>query len=122
MREPTPQTIFLKDYAPPAFLIPETALAIAIFEDHARVRATLKIERNPATPAQDAPLELDGEELQLESVALDGRVLGGGEFEAGATRLTIPGVPGRFTLETSVRIEPRKNTQFMGLYASKAGY
>ena len=28
----------------------------------------------------------------------------------------------RFVLETSVRIEPQKNTQLMGLYAAKAGY
>ena len=49
MREPAPQTILLKDYTPPAFLIPETSLAIEIFDDHARVRAKLTGQRNPAT-------------------------------------------------------------------------
>src|SRR5947208_629029 len=116
MREPAPQTIFLKDYTPPAFFIPATALNIDIFPDYARVHARLEVERNPASPTPQAPLELDGEELQLESVSVDGRVLSAGEFEHSDSRLAITGVPDRFTLETSVRIEPKKNTKLMGLY------
>ena len=122
MREPTPQTILLKDYTPPAFLIPTTSLAIEIFDDHARVKATLQVERNAAAASPHAALELDGEELQLESVSVDGRMLVAGEFELDDSRLRIAGLPERFVLETSVRIEPQKNTQLMGLYAAKAGY
>jgi len=122
MREPSPQVIHLKDYTPPAFLIPETELFIEIFSDHARVRAKLKVERNPASQNPHAPLELDGDELQLESVSVDGRMLAAGEFEHDDRRLAIAGLPERFTLETSVRITPQTNTHFMGLYASRAGY
>ena len=122
MREPAPQTILLKDYTPPAFLIPETSLAIEIFDDHARVRAKLTVQRNPAANNPHAALDLDGEELQLESVSVDGRMLVAGEFELDDSHLRIAGLPERFVLETSVRIEPQKNTQLMGLYAAKAGY
>jgi aminopeptidase N len=122
MREPSAQVIQLKDYTPPAFLIPETELSVDIHPDHARVRARLTVERNPAAADQNAPLELDGEELQLESLSVDGRMLSVGEFEHDDKRLVIAGVPSRFILETSVRISPQTNTQFMGLYASRAGY
>ncbi len=46
---------------------------------------------------------LDGDELELESVALDGRTLAAGEYELDAEHLTVAGVPERFTLETVVR-------------------
>ncbi|MGB5081676.1 MAG: aminopeptidase N, partial [Burkholderiales bacterium] len=85
------------------------------------VHARLEIVRGEKTPA-DAPLVLDGEELELESAALDGRRLAPGEFALEPERLTIAGVPSRFTLETVSRIEPRRNTQLMGLYAAANGY
>jgi len=121
MREPTPQTIFLKDYTPPAFLIPQVALDIRLFGDHAIVNATLALERNPAAADAAAPLVLDGEDLMLESVTIDGRELAPGEYTNDGTQLTLPAVPQRFTLTTRVRIEPQKNTQLMGLYAAAAG-
>ena len=41
MRDPNPKTVFLKDYTPPAFLIPEVELDFAIDDDVTRVRARL---------------------------------------------------------------------------------
>ncbi len=119
MREPTPQVIHLKDYTPPAFLVDRVALDIDLRDDHALVKATLTVRRNGTS---DAPLALDGDELVLQSVALDGRMLGQTEYRADGQQLVIPGVPDAFTLETVCRIEPEKNTQLMGLYASKNGY
>ena len=121
MREPTPQTIFLKDYTPPDFLIPRVALDVRLLDDHAIVSATLEFERNPASVHADAPLLLDGEDLVLESVALDGRVLASGEYETDGGQLKIAGVPQLFTLSTQVRIDPHRNTQLMGLFAAGAG-
>ncbi|MEQ8232148.1 MAG: aminopeptidase N, partial [Gammaproteobacteria bacterium] len=63
-----------------------------------------------------------GDELELVSVALDGRTLGGDAYEVDADHLTVPDVPERFRLETVVRIAPDRNTQLMGLYRSKDGY
>ena len=76
MRDATPNTIYLKDYAPPAFLIPTVALEVEILDDCTRVRSRLSVARNPKAADQRAPLALDGNELELESVAIDGRVLG----------------------------------------------
>ena len=55
MREPAPKTIYLKDYAPPAFLISAIDLDVDIREDHALVRAVLQIARNPKAAATVPP-------------------------------------------------------------------
>ncbi len=122
MRDPTPVTIHLKDYTPPAFLIATVDLDVDIRDDHARVRAKLAVKRNPAAKDPRAPLVLDGDELALESAAIDGRPLAASEYALDAEHLTIAAAPDSFTLETVVRIEPQKNTKLMGLYASKDGF
>ncbi|MBI3530366.1 MAG: aminopeptidase N [Betaproteobacteria bacterium] len=118
----TPKTIFLKDYAPPAFLVSSVDLDVDLRDDHALIKTKLAITRNPESADPNAPLELDGDELELVSVRLDGKALGNGDFTLSAEHLEIPGVPDQFTLETAVRIRPKQNTKLMGLYASKDGY
>ena len=121
MREPTPQTIRLEDYTPPAFLIDTVDLDFDIHHDHTIVRARLALRRNPAAADAAAPLRLDGEAVTLQSVALDGRTLGAEEYTLDDEHLTLPNVPDAFTLDTAVRIHPRDNTTLMGLFASKDG-
>ncbi|MFH1044429.1 MAG: aminopeptidase N, partial [Pseudomonadota bacterium] len=121
MREPAPKTIYLKDYTPPAFLISTVDLDVDIRDDHALVRSTLALARNPKAADAHAPLVLDGEEIELESVALDGRALAPEEYVLGEESLCIAKVPERFTLETVSRIHPSRNTRLEGLYASTNG-
>ena len=121
MRDPTPQTIYLKDYTPPAFLISAVDLDFDLHADHAQVRARLSVARNPKGADPQAPLVLDGEELEPVSVAIDGGALEAGEYAVDEQHLTIAAVPERFTLETVTRIHPRRNTKLMGLYGSKDG-
>jgi len=121
MLNPTPQTTFLKDYAPPPFLIAHVELDIDITAEDAIVSAALSVARNPQAPA-DAPLVLDGDELELLEVSIDAAKLDANDYEATPERLTIANVPDTFRLETQVRIYPAKNTQLMGLYRSKDGY
>jgi aminopeptidase N len=122
MREPAPKTIYLKDYTPPAFLISSIDLDVDIREDHALVRATLALARNPKAADAHAPLVLDGEDIELVSLALDGRTLAPGEYTLGEENLGIATVPERFTLETVSRIRPQQNTRLEGLYASTNGF
>jgi aminopeptidase N len=121
MRDPVPTTIFLKDYTPPAYLVRTVELDVAIYDDHAEVRARLAVQRNAAARDSGAPLVLDCDELGLVSVSLDGRTLAVPAYALDGAHLTIPGVPDAFLLETVARIEPRRNTKLMGLYASKDG-
>ena len=121
MLNPTPQTTYLKDYRPPAYLIATVALDIDIQRDATVVRAVLDVSRNPVTDGA-APLVLHGDGLDLVSVAVDGRALTASEYDLDSTHLTIAQVPARFTLTTVVRVHPEQNTQLMGLYASQDGY
>src|SRR6185503_16401641 len=122
MREPQPKAIHLKDYAPPAFLIERIALDIDIRADDALVRARLSVRRNPASKQKDAPLELDGDELELLSVSLNSELLQKDQFKATTETLSIPGVPNSFTLDTVTRIVPQQNTKLEGLYATQSGF
>jgi aminopeptidase N len=107
-------TVYRADYQPPAFRIPSIDLHLALDPQSTTVTARLQIER-----AGDGPLVLDGEDLTLVSVALDGRPLEDGEYELGESSLTIPDVPEHFELETVVRINPKLNTVLEGLYLSR---
>jgi aminopeptidase N len=119
MREPQPKAIHLKDYASPAFLIERITLDIDIRADDALVKASLAVRRNPASKETNAALELDGDELELVSLLLDGK-----EFPHKTTSetLTLANVPGSFTLETVTRIVPQQNTKLEGLYATQSGF
>ncbi|EKE17355.1 MAG: aminopeptidase N, partial [uncultured bacterium] len=117
MKTDTPQTIYLKDYAAPAYLIDSVELDIRIENGGTTVSATLAMRRNPAVAAQ--ALVLDGEDLETLSVAVDAKNV---PFLATASTLTVEGLPAQFTLQTVVRIDPDKNTRLSGLYRSADGY
>ena len=115
MRDAAPQTINLQDYTPPAFLISTVELDVDLQDGLATVRSTLKIARNKARPTLQESLVLDGEDLELVSVAIDGRPLDAGHYRLDRGRLAIAEVPEAFTLETVVRFDPWKNTRLEGL-------
>ena len=122
MLNPTPTTVYLKDYTPPPFLISSIELDIDIRDDHAIVKTTLAVTRNPKATEPDAPLILDGDELEFVAAQIDGRTLTEADYTLDVEHLCIDDVPDAFRLATEVRIYPDKNTQLMGLYASRDGY
>ncbi|MCC5868565.1 MAG: aminopeptidase N, partial [Gammaproteobacteria bacterium] len=117
-----PQTIHLKNYAPPGFLVDHVLLDIDLRANFTEVTATLKLARNPQAKDPDEPLVLQGDELQLLEVSIDGRPLNADEYSLTDSSLSIPGISDSCKLYTRVRILPEKNTQLMGLYASRDGY
>ena len=121
MAATTPNAIHLRDYTPPAFLIESVDLHFELDEAHTTVRARSRLRRNPAS-ASIGPLVLDGQELELLSIYLDGAALAAGEFAVDADHLTIPTVPQAFTLEVETRIRPRDNTALEGLYTSSGNF
>ncbi|MDB5903704.1 MAG: pepN [Betaproteobacteria bacterium] len=121
MSAPTPQTIYLEDYTPSAFLISAVELDVGLLPDYTRVTSRLTLRRNPASGDSRAPLVLDGAELALESITLNGRGLAPSEYAVDDAHLTIPGVPDAFVLETVSRIRPQDNTTLSGFYQSKDG-
>ena len=117
MKTDTPQTIYLKDYTPPAFWIDRVDLDFVIAAGGTTVSATLSMRRNAARPGQ--PLVLDGEELQTLSVSVDAQDW---PYTETPTTLTLTDLPDAFTLRTVVRIDPDNNTRLSGLYRSTDGY
>ncbi|MDP3419398.1 MAG: aminopeptidase N, partial [Thiobacillus sp.] len=121
MRTDTPTTIYLKDYVPPAWWVDTVDLRITIHPDHAEVRARLACRRNPQ--GAGGALVLNGEDLALQALSLDGAALDPTRYTLTDDTLSIAGpLPDAFVLETGVRIEPDSNTQLSGLYRSRDGY
>ncbi|MDD0975239.1 aminopeptidase N [Pseudomonas fontis] len=118
MRTEQPQVIYLKDYQAPEYLIDETHLTFELFEDHTLVHAQLVMRRNPARGAGLPPLVLDGQQLELLSVALDDQALNAGDYQLGDSHLSVQPTAATFTLGTSVKIHPESNTALEGLYKS----
>jgi aminopeptidase N len=115
MRTEEPRAIALKDYRPPAYRISQVSLTFALDPAATRVTSVMLLART----GEPQPLVLNGEHVQLVSVALDGRALTGAEYRIDAETLTIDAVPDRFTLEVVTEIAPEKNTALEGLYVSK---
>ena len=110
------QTIYLKDYRPPSYLVETVDLHIELSPAQTRVCATIQIKANPDCSEKRAGLHLYGRQLELLSIKLDGRELTAGEYRVDSEGLTIPVVPEGFVLETLVEINPEGNTALEGLY------
>ncbi len=118
MRTETEHTIYLKDYTPSPYRIVSVALDFRILAEQTRVQAQLTVEPRETT-APGTPLVLDGDELNLTSIAIDGLPLVLSAYAADANGLTIIEPPlRRFVLETEVMLQPEGNTKLMGLYRS----
>lgn len=114
-------TTYLKDYTPPAYLIDKTFLAFSISEGATRVSSRLLMRRNPMAAAGQ-PLVLNGQDLQLLSIAIDDKPLSAADYQLGDETLTIASVPEAFTLRCETQIHPEKNTSLEGLYRSRTMY
>ncbi|MHA7853229.1 aminopeptidase N [Marinobacter shengliensis] len=118
MRTNQPQTIYLSEYQAPAYLVDHVSLRFELFEDGARVHSTLSMRRNPAAMQSGSTLELDGDSLTLESLALNGQSLASDEYRNEGDKLVVPTVPEAFELTVVTWIEPQNNTRLEGLYKS----
>ncbi len=133
-KEQAPKTIYLKDYRVPDYLIKTTDLRFDIYDKNERydksegrdgetiVSAMLQLYRNPAATDTATQLTLHGADLELVSIALNGKVLGEGDYQFGEESITIFNTPEEFTLITITKIKPEKNTSLEGLYRSRTMY
>ena len=80
-------TVRLADYRPAPCLIAHTSLRVELFSDQALVEAEFQFEPNPA--AEPGPLELQGVELELLELALNGTPLAADAYTLEPTRLVL---------------------------------
>ena len=105
------QTIYLKDYQKPSFLVDEVHLDIRVFAEQTLVKAKLKMQRQTA-----GDLVLLGRDLELQSIHLNGQALTAADYRLDAEQLCISDAPDQVVIETEVLIHPESNTQLEGLY------
>ena len=122
MRTDTGKTFRLEEYQPTPYEISETRLAFRLDPDKTRVKSRLTMQRREGA-APDAPLVLDGEELKLISVRLNGAELGNNAYALTPDTLTLHNLPaGEFTLEIETEISPAANKALSGLYLAENIY
>lgn len=109
------QTIYLKDYQKPSFLVDAVELDIQVYADYTQVGATLKMQRQTA-----GDLVLLGRDLELKSIILNGAELSESDYQLDSEQLRIANAPDQVTLETIVIIHPESNTQLEGLYQASS--
>ncbi len=114
--------IRLADYQAPAFLIDTVDLVFDLGEEKTSVKARLTLRRNPDSADRAAPLRLDGREIELVSLALNGETLGPNTYQLENDALVLHGAPDQFTLDIETRIEPQNNTVLSGLYKSGGNF
>jgi len=108
------------DYTAPAFWIDTVDLTFDLDPTKTRVLNKMRVRRNPDAPAQ--ALRLDGEELNLARVMVNG---GGTSFKMDGKQLVLENLPeghDAFDLEIFTTCNPSKNTQLSGLYVSNESF
>ena len=122
MRADDTPMIRLEDYRPSDWLIDTVDLDISLHPQKTRVRALLGLRPNPAG-RPGAPLILDGDELVLDGLRLDGLLTDDSVYSATPQTLTLHAPPRRrFTLMIDTLVDPSANTKLMGLYLSSRVY
>ena len=122
MNRETSTTIYRKDYTVFDFIIDELDLSFQLFDAQTVVTARSTYRRNPDSSRENSSLLLFGEQLELRSVAIDGKELSGHAYRLDDKSLQIEKLPEAFTVEIVTVIYPATNTSLEGLYRSSGNY
>jgi aminopeptidase N len=134
MSNTAPKTIRLQDYCSPAYLIDTVDLDIALDPERTVVASKLRLRPNPDAgkhagknsgkhASKQGSLNLDGENLELAALTLNGAAVPRSSYTQTTTTLTIKNIPQEpFTLEITTVINPEANKVLQGLYRSRGVY
>ena len=120
LREGQTTVIHRADYSAPPFWIDAVELCFDLDPAKTRVLNKMRLRRNADIAAQ--PLKLDGEELNLARVLVNGQ---GTSFKMEGSQLVLENLPEGnepFELEIFTTCAPAKNTKLMGLYVSNDSF
>lgn len=107
----------LSDYKAPNFTIESVFLDFDLSHKKTTVKSELKLKRNAS-----GPLVLDGEDITLKSVTINGKSLKRDDYKLTQSQLILNDVPDVFTLEIVNTCNPASNSKLMGLYVSGGRY
>ena len=111
-----PQAKYRKDYQSPDYTITHIDLSFDLYDTQTVVTAVSQVECLKTA----GKLVLDGDQLKLLAVKVDGRDWL--QFEEGEGKLELFNLPEKFTLEIVTEINPQDNTALEGLYKSGGAY
>ncbi|MGI4812685.1 MAG: M1 family aminopeptidase, partial [Janthinobacterium lividum] len=120
MTDTRSQVIHRADYTPPPFLIDTVHLNFDLVPERTVVTNRMAIHRNPQAGGAAGALALVGEQIELLSVAIDGKPTT--NFRRTDSALVIESLPERCTLEIVTASRPADNTSLMGLYVSNGNF
>jgi aminopeptidase N len=120
MRTDTPQTIYRKDYTPPSYLVETVELGFDLDPARTIVANRLTLRRNPDSAGRE--IELNGEDIELVALRMNGKTLGKGDYVVEGALLRIPNAPDEVTLEIETLCVPEKNTTLSGVYVSNGNF
>jgi aminopeptidase N len=116
------KTIYLKDYRPPDYRIETVNLQFELDETRTRVGSLMTVVCTHDRCEGIHPLVLNGRDVVLKAVKIDGQHLNEHDYKLDPQSLTIMQVPDRFTLEIETEINPSDNTELSGLYMSSGNF
>lgn len=105
---------YLKDYKMPAFAVENINLDFNLNEEFCRVQTKSQIKKI----LPDSELRLNGEDLKLVAVKINGQTLEVNQYQITPEELIVPNVPDSFVLEIETELQPQNNTSLEGLYKS----
>lgn len=117
MNQTKPQVQYREDYQPPHYWIDTLDLDIQLHESATDVVAISRVRRNGE---HDEPLVLDGEQLELLQVAVNGVDIA--QYQQTENGLILSQLPEEFVLTIKTRINPAGNTALEGLYKSGSAF
>lgn len=117
MKTDLPKTIRLADYETPSFSVYSVDLTFDLVPERTVVTSVMQLRREDGSGNRD--LVLDGEDLDLLDVSINGTELPPAAYECTDEGLTVFDAPDTLTLKTRVAINPKSNTRLEGLYVSK---
>ncbi len=110
----------LKDYKAPAFWIDKVDLTIRLNEAQTQVVAESHVIFNDKDWSWPQVLELDGDQLKLLDLKINGKKWT--QFEEKNGKLFISEIPQEFTIEITTQIDPTSNKSGEGIYKSNNLY
>ncbi len=116
MKTELPTVIKLNEYKTPNYQVQTIDLTVTLHNTETHVYSKMKILRSEHNVV--SPLVLNGEELLLKSIIINGKKLNATDYTLESDLLKIHDVPADFTLEIENTINPEANKTLDGLYKS----
>jgi len=120
MRTDTPVTILRQDYQPYPFTLDTVELTFDLDPQATEVRSRIMLQRRTRGARDD--LVLNGEDLELVGITVDGVAWPAHRYELSATELVIRNLGDSACLEITSRCRPQENSTLMGLYVSNGTF